>query len=274
MSVSVPIDQVMCLIADAAAAEIKPRFGCLGQGDVREKAPNDLVTVADLAMEARLTPALAALVPGSLVVGEEAVAADPSVQDRLSDDRPVWVIDPVDGTSNFAHGRPMVAVIVALVLRGETVGAWIHDPLTGITATAEAGAGAWCQGQKLAVIAARPLPQQIVALNLSHFPSEPRSRLKQMQPMFADSRPLFCAGQEYLRMVRGQADGALFWRLKPWDHAAGILLHREAGGYSARLDGMPYRPTDRAGGLLATPDRNSWQELRSLIGDIPELSPA
>lgn len=273
MSFSVPIDLVTRLIADAAAAEIKPRFGCLAQGDVREKGPNDLVTIADLAMEARLTPELAALVPGSWVVGEEAVAVDPAVQDRLSDDRPVWVIDPVDGTSNFAHGRPMVAVIVALVQRGETIGAWIHDPLTGITATAEAGAGAWCQGQKLAVLSARPLQDQIVALNLSHFPGETRNRLKQMQPMFADPRPLFCAGQEYLRMARGQADGALFWRLKPWDHAAGILLHREAGGYSARLDGTPYRPTDREGGLLATPDRASWQEVRSLIGPIAELSP-
>src|SRR4030095_3156841 len=104
-------DRVTRLIQEAAAAEIMPRFRQLAAGDVREKAPGDLVTVADEAVEARLAPALEALLPGSVVVGEEAAAADPNLLNRLFDDQPVWIIDPVDGTSNFAEGRPAFAVM-------------------------------------------------------------------------------------------------------------------------------------------------------------------
>src|SRR4051794_37822449 len=97
----IAIDRVTALIEEAAAAEIAPRFGKLVAGDIREKGPNDLVTVADVAMERRLPPALAGLLPGSTVVGEEAVSDDAQIHDRLDGTDPVWVIDPVDGTTNF-----------------------------------------------------------------------------------------------------------------------------------------------------------------------------
>ena len=124
-------DRVTRLIEEAAAAEIMPRFQRLAAGDVREKAPGDLVTVADEAVEARLAPLLTSLVPGSIVVGEEAAAADPNLLNRLFDDRPVWIIDPVDGTSNFAEGRPAFAVMVALARGAHILAAWIHDPVKG-----------------------------------------------------------------------------------------------------------------------------------------------
>src|SRR5215475_5254326 len=103
-----PLDlaRVTSLIEETAGAEILPRFRKLAAGEIREKTPGDFVTVADEAAEARLTPLLSALLPGSLVLGEEAAAADATLLDRLFDTQPVWVIDPVDGTSNFAEGRP------------------------------------------------------------------------------------------------------------------------------------------------------------------------
>src|SRR5437879_2711858 len=110
---SVDLERVTGLIEETAALEILPRFRKLAAGDIREKEPGDLVTVADEAAEARLTPLLTALLPGSLVLGEEAAAADPKLLNRLLGDHPVWVIDPVDGTGNFAAGRPAFAVMVA-----------------------------------------------------------------------------------------------------------------------------------------------------------------
>src|SRR5690242_20515707 len=105
-------DRVARLIAETAAAEIMPRFEKLERHEIQEKRPGDLVTVADLAAERRLSLVLQDLLPGSRIVGEEAVAADPCVLAALAEADPVWLIDPIDGTGNFAAGKPIFAVIV------------------------------------------------------------------------------------------------------------------------------------------------------------------
>src|SRR5215510_4881511 len=143
------------LIADVAAAEIMPRFRKLESHHVIEKAAGDLVTIADRAAEERLTAALVGLLPGSTVVGEEAVAANGALLDRLNGDRPVWIIDPIDGTTNFIEGRTEFGVMVCLAQRGELVASWIHRPVTGATAMAEAGGGAWMEGARVQL---RPAP--------------------------------------------------------------------------------------------------------------------
>jgi len=154
MSTRVDIDRVSRLIVEAAAEEIMPRYTKLAAGDVREKGPGDLVTVADEAMEHRLTALLQDLLPGSAVVGEEAAARDGAVLRRLATDEPVWIIDPVDGTSNFAQAKGDFGVMVALVVGGRGVAGWIYDPVGGRMATAELGAGAWLNGKRLSVAAA------------------------------------------------------------------------------------------------------------------------
>src|SRR5215831_11049818 len=118
--------RVTALIEETAALEILPRFQKLAAGEIREKSPGDYVTVADEAAEAHLSPRLTALLPGSLVLGEEAAA-----------------VDPIDGTGNFAAGRPGFAVMVALIRSDAVVAGWIHDPIGGRTAVAAAGEGAW-----------------------------------------------------------------------------------------------------------------------------------
>jgi fructose-1,6-bisphosphatase/inositol monophosphatase family enzyme len=264
----IDVAKVTALIEAAAAEEIVPRFGKLAAEDVREKAPNDLVTVVDLAMERRLTPALSGLLPGSTVVGEEAVSDDAKIHDRLDHDAPVWLIDPVDGTTNFTEGRPAIAVIVALVRHGRTLAGWIHDPLAGTTATVEVGAGAWWQGTRLAVSPPVELAAMTGPLNIKYVPEPLKERVKERRARVNAIRPMFCAGQEYLRLASGQIQFAFFWRLKPWDHAAGVLLHHEAGGYAARLNAEPYKPTDRDGGLLLAPDAASWRTLHAtLLGE-------
>jgi fructose-1,6-bisphosphatase/inositol monophosphatase family enzyme len=262
-------DRVAGLLEEAAATEIMPRFRRLAAGDIRQKAPGDLVTVADEAVEARLSPLLTALVPGSIVLGEEAAAADPGLLDHLLGERPVWIVDPVDGTSNFAEGRPAFALIVALVLAGRIEGGWIHDPVSGRTATAAAGEGAWLGGRRLQVAPPASVGDMAGVLLAGYFGSrEVGRRVETRRQRVRALRSLRSAGLEYLRLVTGEMHFALFTKLMPWDHAAGVLLHREAGGYAGYLDGGAYEPaaTTRSGLLLA-PDPDSWSRLHvTLLG--------
>src|SRR5258706_1538626 len=111
----IDVERVDRIIREVARTEIVPRFRMLRAGDIREKSPGNLVTAADMASEAALTRRLGEILPGAVVLGEEAAAEDEGLFGLLAGDAPVWIIDPVDGTINFAHGRPGFAVIVALV---------------------------------------------------------------------------------------------------------------------------------------------------------------
>jgi fructose-1,6-bisphosphatase/inositol monophosphatase family enzyme len=264
MSLAVDIDRVSRLIVEAAAEEILPRYAKLAAGDVREKGPGDLVTVADEAMEHRLTALLEDLLPGSVVVGEEAAARDGAVLHRLTTDHPVWIIDPVDGTSNFAQAKGDFGVMVALVAGRRGVAGWIYDPVGGRMATAETGSGAWMNGGRLGVAAAPSDPAQLSGVLLAGFygDQELGRRAQQRRERVHALKSRRCAASEYLRIASGEMHFALFTKLMPWDHAAGVLIHGEAGGYNAYVDGGGYQP-DRitAPALLLAPDRPSWQAL-------------
>jgi fructose-1,6-bisphosphatase/inositol monophosphatase family enzyme len=265
------IDEVARVVAEVAADEILPRFRTLEAGDIREKEPGDLVTVADVAAEKRLTAELRDLLPGSLVLGEEAAAADPSILDRLKGDAPVWVVDPLDGTANFSSGVAAFVVIVALVLRDRAEAGWIHDPNAGRTAVAVRGQGAHIARTPLRVAAPAPVAEMRGTLHGGRYGDAALlSRIKERRSRVGAISSLRCAGLEYLRLGRGETHFTLFSRLMPWDHAAGVLIHGEAGGTAAYLDGTPYRPSLVAGkrGLLLAPDEASWHSLhRALIDD-------
>jgi len=264
MSGGVDIDRVAALISEVAAEEIMPRYAKLTKGDVREKGPGDLVTIADEAVERRLTPMLAELLPGSLVLGEEAAARDPTLLERLAGKQWVWVIDPVDGTSNFAAARGDFGVIVALVRGDQVAAGWIHNPRDGRMATAEAGGGAWIAGKRQSVA---PAPADAADLNgvlLAGFFGDVelgrRVQARRDRQRVLKSRR--CAAAEYLRLAAGEMHFALFTKLMPWDHCAGVLIHAEAGGYNGYLDGGCYKPAciERSGLMLA-PDAESWSAL-------------
>ena len=211
------------------------------------------------------------ILPGSTVVGEEAVSADRSVLNRLSGDGDVWLVDPVDGTADFADGRQPFAVMVALVRAGRTVASCILDPVTGIAATAEYGAGAYLGGTR--------------AVSPPAGPSRHRTTRAVGRPLHAGQRPQAggrlgplvgavlpgrnCAGYEYPAIVRDEQQFAFFWRMLPWDHAPGILFLEEAGGVAWHLDGTPYEPTAAGLGVLAAQNANVWQTVRTtLLADI------
>jgi fructose-1,6-bisphosphatase/inositol monophosphatase family enzyme len=264
-----PVDseKVRRLIVEVADEEVMPRFEKLESGDISEKSPGDFVTVADVAAEGRVRPVVCDLLPGSLVVGEEAVAADAAILDRLAGDEFVWVVDPIDGTANFAAGIPMFAIMVALIRGGETLAGWIHDPVKRATTSALAGEGAWCAGTRLSVAAGEAAGGMSGAMGAGLVNRRLARRLGKHSRPIGSIFDFRCAGHEYLALASGKAHFALYNRLYPWDHAPGQLIHREAGGFSARLDGSPYTPREIAGGLLLAPDAASWRILRELLVD-------
>ncbi|MFI6480406.1 inositol monophosphatase family protein [Nonomuraea sp. NPDC050663] len=262
------MDQVPEILREAAEQAIIPRFRALSGGDVSEKSPGELVTVADREAEALIAPRLRALLDVP-VVGEEASSDTPGLRAALHDT--AWLVDPLDGTSNFIAGSPDFAVMAALVRNGRTVAGWILRPLldaarlTGWQVyAAELGGGAWRDGERIWREPARP-PLGGAALT-RFFDPEARARLAAAEVHFKRLTPgAKCAGVDYPRVVDGEQDFVLFHRTLPWDHAPGTLLVSEAGGMVARPGGAAYRPAEEGVGLLAAADAASWKRVAALV---------
>lgn len=266
--------EVASLLREAARAEILPRFRRLASGEVRTKSgPLDLVTDADEAAERVIEAGLTARFSGSLVVGEEGVAAEPALLGRLAGADLAFVVDPVDGTANFAAGLPVFGTMVAAIVRGEVAAAWIHDPLGDDTAIALRGEGAWIEApdghrRDLRVAAPAPVGEMVGSISWAYLAEPLRSRVSARMARLRAVVGFRCAAHEYRMAASGHAHALLYNRLMPWDHAPGWLLHREAGGYSARFDGSPYGPLVTGGGLIAAPDRAGWEALHAaLLGE-------
>jgi len=263
--------KVVDMMRGAASRHVMPSFRCLDRADIRSKTgPLDIVTVADEATERDLTLALRAAWPAAHVLGEEAVAADPALLDGLATADLAFVIDPIDGTANYAAGVPLFGVMVSVVSRGEVVGGAIVDPVCDVAVLAARGQGAWLNdrgGVERRLHVASPVAARDMSGNASwrYLPAPVRDVVTHNLPKVAGSWDFRCAAHEYLMLVDGRCHFLLFNRTMPWDHLAGWLIHAEAGGYSAHFDGTPYRVTDRSGGLLYAPDRASWQALRDLL---------
>jgi len=260
-------DKVVEIIRETAERDIMPRFRRLERHEVMEKNAGEIVTIADIEAEHRLSQRLPGLAPGSHVVGEEAVAGDPEIIKKLAASGPAWLVDPVDGTGNFAAGSPVFAVIVCFLVNGVAKAGWIHDPVSGNTATACEGEGAWYGGERLSVCPPTPLDEMIGSLNYSYFPHEFRETVRQRARRFRELRSYRCAAHDYLSLARGEKHFSLYRRLWPWDHAAGVLLLREAGGHTARLDNRAYRAADRVEGILSTTDAESWKLIKNFLVD-------
>lgn len=262
-----PIKWITSLIEEVAAEEVTPRFRSLSASEIEEKSEGELVTSADLACERALTNRLRDALPGSSVVGEEAVAADPSLMQHFTSKDPVWVIDPIDGTGNFARGEPVFAIMVGLVIDGETVAGWIHDPMGCRSAVAELGAGAFLNGEKLEVLNGSELVDLRGSLHASNFaPPQLAERVRARRNRVNAIKSMRCAGFEYLRLATCDIDFSLFTRLMPWDHVPGTLLYREAGGIANCFDGEPYEARRyRDVGVLMAPNQGSWESLYETI---------
>ncbi|MDX2144218.1 MAG: inositol monophosphatase [Rhodospirillaceae bacterium] len=253
---------VIGALREVAETIILPRFKTLADHEVRAKTgKHDLVTVADEEGEHRLGVTLPALLPGSKLIGEESVSKKPALIEQLAGEDWVWIVDPVDGTLNFVNGSPVFCTMVALTRRGETVWGFIHDCLGNRTLWAEAGAGAFVtDGAGTAQRRHMPMPpsEELSTLTAALYDKD----LAPLKGKFGRITRIGCAGLDYWAAVDGRAHVVSFRNLKPWDHAPGLLIHAEAGGYHRLLNGEAYF-ADRPGqtNVLCTPTREIWNRI-------------
>ena len=259
------------VLRTAARVEILPRFRNLEADAVRTKSgPLDLVTVADEAAEALIAQGLSRLFPDALIVGEEATARDPALLQQLAEADFAIVVDPIDGTSNYAAGVPLFGVMAAVIRDGEVVASVIHDPISDDTAVAVRGEGAWTEAadgtQRRLKVAAAVEPALMTGhVSVRYLPPPLRERVARNLWQVAGNWDYRCAAHEYRMLAAGHCHFLIFNRLMPWDHLPGWLLHHEAGGYAAHFDGSAYRPSNLDGGLLYAPDRASWEALHEAL---------
>ncbi|MFF4962358.1 inositol monophosphatase family protein [Streptomyces sp. NPDC001222] len=232
-------------VRTAAATEIMPRFRRLAAHEIDEKSgPHDLVTDADRKAEAYLTEALPKLLPGSVVVGEEAVHANPATYDAVRGDAPVWIVDPVDGTRQFVHGDPGFCTLVALAQGGVVRASWTFAPARDQLATAIRGGGAFLNGRRLHSGSPTPGRDLEVATSHPYYTTDEQQRaLLGLQTEGVRPRACGSAGLEYLSIAQGLLDATAFCWEAAWDHAAGLLLVEEAGGTHRTVAGEPFRIT-------------------------------
>lgn len=231
---------VHAIMIEAAERAILPHYQTLAAHEIIAKAADDAVTVADHEAEEILADLLAKLLPEAAIVGEEAAHADPAVLDRLGDAL-CWIIDPLDGTNNFASAKPPFGILVALAEKGETIGGWIYDPLRRRFCSTEKGKGAFVDGERVTARGSGHEPP-IAAISLVFADQARREALKtHIAPHYTLVDIPRCAAEQYPRIVLGENDITIFERTLAWDHAAGVLFTNEAGGKVARPDGSPYR---------------------------------
>ena len=256
--------EIRDLMRFAAERSMLPRFRNLAAGEVEMKGKDDPVTIVDREVEAFLTEALTKLAPGVAVVGEEAVHADAGVLDHLSGQ--CWIIDPLDGTANFAEGKEPFGIIIALADAGRAVAGWIYDPNKDRFCHARRGEGAFVNGER---IAARTTGQQppVTAVSRIFLNAEESALVDaRLSPHYTLVDIPRCAAEQYPRLALGENDVSSFKRTLAWDHAAGVLWLNEAGGKAARLDGSEYR-VDEAGkpGLVGASSPAIWDAFMARV---------
>ena len=265
------LHRVGAILARAAVSEIMPLFRRLRPTQIRQKTSAfDVVTQADEAAEALITRELLAAFPSAIVIGEEAAHSNPALLEAIATAELAFIVDPIDGTKNFASGLPLFGVMAALTSRGQVLAGVIHDPLRGDFAYALRDQGAWLEhadGERVVMRVAAPVPvaQMEGIVGTTFLPEPLRTQVNSRLSRLAHTTWLRCSAHEYRIIAAGHCHILFYNKLMPWDHAAGWLLHREAGGYSAHFDGTPYLPTQRSGGLIYAPDEQSWQAVRRAL---------
>ena len=271
MTLPLDVSKLADCLRLAARAEVLPRFRRLGEGDVRSKSePTDLVTEADEAAERFIREAMEAIAPDALFIGEESVAADPDLLGKLASAEFAVIVDPIDGTFNFASGIPAFGVMASVVWKGETVAGIIYDPMGDDWVIAEKGAGAYLrrpdgEAIRLSVAAPAPIDAMVGMASAGYFYGDVRERVLANLAKVRFVASYRCAAHEYRTFAGGHVHFAMYNKLMPWDHLAGTLIAQEAGGHVARFDGSAYLPHHVEGGLLVATDEESWQLLRREI---------
>jgi myo-inositol-1(or 4)-monophosphatase len=250
------------LVRAAARAELGPRAA---PAPARAKADGSLVTPADEAMQRRLVAALGERWPGLPVLGEEMGLAE---QERAlaAASRGLWVVDPIDGTSNYAAGLPYYAVSVALLREGSADLGVVHDPTRDETFAARAGGGVFLNGVPLAAPPPPPpLASALAAVDFKRLGPALATRLATAPP-YGSQRSFGSVALDWCWLACGRVHLYLHGRQRLWDYAASELFFRECGGRSCTLDGEPVaRPDLSPRSALAALDGRLFEAWRTWI---------
>ena len=257
------LESVSSIIKKIAVEEVLIRFNRLKGHEIGDKASGEIVTAADIQSEYRLIEELTALVPNSTVVGEEGFNTDNSIMARFDGDAPVWILDPLDGTRNFSQGNPLFCVIVGYCIKKTTYLGWIYDPLNDDMFHAVQGMGAWCNNKPIDLHNPTKLFNMIGSVGKrrrEYLKSYYGSKNKNIPNKLLRYR---CIGLEYVDLVRGHLHFAEYQNLKPWDHAAGILFHQEAGGFAgySKTGGQYIPGVNSTNNFVAAQNPQNWQEI-------------
>jgi len=231
--------RIACTTAVTAGSIIKQQF--TQPHDIRKKGTINLVTETDLAAEALILKTLQRDTPGIPVMAEE------SSQPNVVRNQPLyWVVDPLDGTTNFAHGVPHFAVSIALFEAEQPKVAAIYHPILDELYCASLGGGAWLNDNRLRVTHTDTLIDALVATGFPYDIDQtlPQviSQLERVLPAVRDVRRAGAAALDLAYVACGRLDGFYEINLQPWDTAAGWLLVTEAGGRLSDFNGAPYSP--------------------------------
>lgn len=279
MAVTAPLSraqktQIINLIRRAARAEIMPRFRRLDAGEIdTKKDENDLVTQADTAAEAMITRGLQMAFPHAFVIGEEAVSSKPALLDGIGEAELCFIIDPVDGTWNFAKGMPLFGTMVSVCRFGQPVFGLIYDPVGDDLVMADNTSAAQWQtqtGRLRGIQTANPKPLDQLAgyMHIRLMPPADRALMWTKVGAIAYSGSLRCSAHEYRLLATGAVDFVLSGHLNSWDHAAGVLICQQAGGKAAMLDGSTYDATVDSGYLLTASSEEVWEIAAKQFGDL------
>ncbi len=226
---------VMVQAAYKAGRTLKRDFGEVERLQVSMKGPANFVSAADHRAEAILKQELTKARPGYCFLGEEGGRSEGTDQTHT------WIVDPLDGTTNFLHGIPQFSISIALQRDDTIVAGVIYNPVTDELFTAERGKGTFLNDRRLRVAARTRLTEAVVACGLPHYGRGDlalfRTEFTNIQDKVAGLRRFGSAALDLAWVAAGRVDA--YWErdLAAWDMAAGILLVREAGGFATDLEG-------------------------------------
>ena len=265
MALRTALLNVMVGAAKKAARGLVRDFGEVEQLQVSKKGPADFVSAADLKAER--------------VLREELHKARPDWGFRLEEGGVVqgsnrsyhWVVDPLDGTTNFLHGLPHFAISIGVELEGEPIAGVIYDPVKDELFAAEKGQGAYLHERRLRVSGRSRLPEALLATGIPFHGGKEHDRFNSelglVMPEVAGVRRFGAAALDLAYVAAGRYDGFWEWGLNPWDICAGIVLVQEAGGLLSEIDGG--RDFYGSGNILA-----ANASLHHTLGDLLRRAPA
>lgn len=251
------------LIYEVSDEIIRPNFNNPDNRIYDKTGPEDIQTDADMASERFLKQGLSRIYPKALFLGEEECFESPDLIENLlnQDEKPVWIVDPIDGTRNFARGKAVFAVIIALVERKRPAYGWIYDVPGNRMVLAQKGKGTYLNNTRIQFPDTPPGDDELKGYALR------TKRLKAIEKNHGpfNLKSLGCSGHEYINLVEGKRHFSINKNIMPWDHAAGALMIEEAGGLAKHWDGEDFYPYKTKNGLISACHKDIMDKLRPLL---------